>query len=340
MSFPKAAIFGCAGTQLSDAEQKFFEQHQPYGFILFARNCESPDQLRALVQQLTSTVQHGYAPILIDQEGGRVARLKPPHWKSHPAAWRFVELAEHSAEDAARACYLNARLIAAQLHDLGINTDCAPVADLRLEGAHDIIGDRAFGHTAQAIIPLARAQAQGLLDGGIMPVLKHIPGHGRALVDSHESLPVVDAEMETLREMDFRPFMALADLPMAMTAHIRYRAIDDALPATLSPAAIRLIREEIGFGGLLMTDDMSMKALKGDIGELSAQALGAGCDVVLHCNGQMEEMQHIAAMIGQMGSQSVARAQTAWSMKVAQPSTLIAEIERELAALLPAAMAA
>lgn len=339
MHAPKAAIFGCSGLELTADERQFFERVKPLGFILFARNCESPEQVKRLVADLKSTVPHTQVPVLIDQEGGRVARLKPPHWRAFPTAERFVNMAK-AGLSAERACYLNARLIAAELYALGINTNCAPVADLRLEGAHDIIGDRAFGSDAAGVVPLARAQAQGLMDGGVIPVLKHIPGHGRALVDSHESLPIVDVDYDTLDATDFAPFKALADLPMAMTAHVRYQALDADLPATLSPHAIRLIRETIGFGGLLMTDDMSMKALKGDIGELSAQALAAGCDVVLHCNGQMEEMQHIAAMIGDMGGEALARAQAAFGMIAASPAFELAAIESELVALMPEVRAA
>lgn len=339
MPSPKAAIFGCSGLVLTQDERTFFERQPPLGFILFARNCESPEQIRQLVADLRSTVPHNDVPVLIDQEGGRVARLRPPHWRAYPPAERFVSLAALHPDNAVRACYLNARLIAEELAALGINTNCAPVADLRLQGAHDIIGDRAFGHNAATIVPLARAQAQGLMDGGVMPVLKHIPGHGRAMVDSHESLPVVDADIETLQE-DFAPFKALADLPMAMTAHVRYQSIDADYPATLSPSAIRLIREEIGFDGLLMTDDMSMKALRGDLGELSTQALAAGCDVILHCNGQMEEMQHIASMIGEMGGDALRRAANAFASLNSIKVTDVAELQAELAHIMPHTQAA
>jgi beta-N-acetylhexosaminidase len=266
--------------------------------------------------------------------------LRPPHWRAYPPAEIFVNLSAHSQESAIRACYLNARLIAHDLSALGINTNCAPVADLRLQGAHDIIGDRAFGGTAHDIVPLARAQAQGLMDGGVIPVLKHIPGHGRAMVDSHHDLPIVAESLEVLDQSDFEPFRQLADLPMGMTAHIRYSAIDEAQPATLSPRAISLIREQIGFGGLLMSDDISMKALNGDLSELTAAALAAGCDVVLHCNGDMDEMQRVAKGARELDIAGQERAQRAFHAIGFAATTDVAAIETELASLLPQSAAA
>lgn len=327
---PAAVIFGCSDTVLTPQEQAFFKKTQPLGFILFARNCDNLEQIKVLVSALKSCVSHRNVPVLIDQEGGRVARLKPPQWRAYPPAERFTDMARLNPEAAARACYLNARLIAHDLATLGINTDCAPVADLRLDGAHDIIGDRAFGASAAEIAPLARAQANGLMEGGVIPVLKHIPGHGRALVDSHEDLPVVEADRATL-EADFAPFKELASLPMAMTAHIRYNAIDPAEPATLSPAAIALIRNEIGFDGLLMTDDMSMKALKGDIGDNAARAIAAGCDIALHCNGKMDEMEAIAAKVPLLSEEAVRRTQAAFAMISPPPAdhhAVLAELSR------------
>jgi len=327
----KAVFFGCESTTLGDAERAFFEAQQPLGFILFARNCESPVQVAELVRALKSTVSHKDVPVLIDQEGGRVARLKPPHWRAYPPAQVFVDMAKTRAEAAQRACYLNARLIAEELAGLGINTNCAPVADLRLTGAHDIIGDRAFGASADEIVPLARAQAQGLMDGGVMPVLKHIPGHGRALVDSHESLPIVEESLDTLSQTDFKPFVALADLPMGMTAHICYQCVDKDVPATLSPKTISLIRSTIGFDGVLMSDDVSMKALSGDLGQISRKALAAGCDVVLHCNGKMEEMQAVATGVGELSDAAKRRVSRAFE-RIAKPqpadaSVLLAEMD-------------
>ncbi|MCI5050379.1 MAG: beta-N-acetylhexosaminidase [Rickettsiales bacterium] len=340
MSSPSAVIYGCEGLSLSADERAFFADEQPLGFILFARNCDNPSQLSDLVASLKETVSHVDVPVLIDQEGGRVARLKPPHWRDYPAAERFVNLAKADEVQAVRACYLNARLMAEELHALGINTNCAPVADLRLEGAHDIIGDRAFGAGDEQIAPLAAAQAEGLMDGGVIPVLKHIPGHGRALVDSHESLPRVSEPLDVLKETDFKPFQSLGYIPMGMTAHIVYEAIDKDLPATLSPTAISLIRELIGFGGLLMTDDLSMKALQGNLGDLASQALKAGCDIVLHCNGKMDEMQSVARGVRALNDAGIARNERAFSMIDREEAIDVAAVESELAKLLDQAVAA
>ncbi len=332
MTLPTAVFFGCAALELSAQEIEFFTKVQPAGFILFSRNCESPEQIKALTQSLKSCVHHQNIPILIDQEGGRVQRLSNPHWRKYPPAERFASM-ENSA-DAIRACRLNARLMAHDLAALGINTDCAPVADLRINGAHSIIGDRAFGTCADDIVPLAMAQAQGLMDGGIIPVLKHIPGHGRALVDSHEDLPVVRESLDELMATDFEPFKRLNTLPMAMTAHIIYTAIDDILPATLSKPAIDVIRNQLGFDGLLMTDDLSMKALKGDLGKLCLQAIEAGCDIGLHCNGQMDEMQAIATHAPIMSERSFARMNKAFDVVVHTPNDNIHEVATQWAALL------
>lgn len=290
----KAVIFGLAGTILTDEERVFFTQHNPLGFILFARNCESPDQVRALTRDLRQLAGRSRLLILIDQEGGRVARLKPPHWRKAPPAAIFASLFAHSPEQARQATYLNARLIAQELFSLGITVNCAPMADIPVPGSHDIVGDRAFGTSPEQVVSLAREMARGLMDGGVLPVLKHIPGHGRAKVDSHESLPMVDASLSELRRTDFIPFRELKDIPLGMTAHILYTAIDEKAVATLSPVAIRLIREELGYEGLLMSDDLSMKALAGSFAELTQKTLSAGCDIILHCNGKMQEMQEIA----------------------------------------------
>lgn len=308
----KACILGCAGLTLSAQETAFFKEQQPLGFILFARNIDSPDQVKALVASMKDCVSHDEVPVLIDQEGGRVARLRPPHWPEFPPAEDFVNLATHNLPMGIRACELNAQAIAYELAALGINTNCAPVADLRIKDAHDIIGDRAFGSDPMRVVALAGAQAQGLMAGGVMPVLKHIPGHGRALVDSHEDLPVVDVDLPTLIRNDFMPFQMLADLPMGMTAHVRYDAIDNQAVATLSTKAIEVIRKRIGFNGLLMTDDMSMKALNGSLEENSRQALAAGCDVVLHCNGNMDEMQQVCAGTSALSDAALGRVAAAF----------------------------
>lgn len=307
----KAVIFGCAGTHLTDLERSFFKRHNPYAFILFARNCEDPEQVKQLVKDLRASVNNRPAPVLIDQEGGRVARFQPPHWREYPAARTLADAAGDDIALASELTYYNTRLIAQELLESDVNVDCLPLADVPVAGSHDIIGDRAYGNTPERVATLARAAAKGLLDGGVLPVLKHIPGHGRATVDSHEALPVVNASLDELRATDFVPFKALADLPLGMTAHVLYEAIDKENVATMSPTVIDLIRREIGFDGLLMTDDISMKALSGDIGELSKQAIAAGCDLVLHCNGDMSEMERVAEAVDTMSPETVRRAMAA-----------------------------
>ncbi|CAA7613969.1 Beta-hexosaminidase [Magnetospirillum sp. LM-5] len=294
-----AAILGCAGPTLTDEERRFFAATNPLGFILFARNIQSPDQVRALVADLRASVGRADAPVLIDQEGGRVQRLRPPHWRAAPTGMAFANLADQAL--AARLARLNFRLIGAELADLGIDVDCAPVLDVPVPGAHDVIGDRAYGTMPARIIALGRAVCDGLLDEGVLPVIKHIPGHGRALVDSHLDLPVVTASMAELEASDFAPFKALADQPWAMTAHVVYTAIDDGAPATLSAKVIgEIIRGIIGFQGVLISDDLSMKALGGSFSERTIRALDSGCDLVLHCNGDMDEMAEIAQQLPPM----------------------------------------
>ncbi|MCW5749304.1 MAG: beta-N-acetylhexosaminidase, partial [Alphaproteobacteria bacterium] len=276
-----AMIFGCAGHRLSADERSFFRDVDPLGFILFARNVATPAQLRALTSDLRDSVGRADAPVLIDQEGGRVARLKPPYWRVAPPAAVFGELYAREPETAVEAARLNARLIAADLTPLGIDVDCAPVLDVTVPGAHGVIGDRAFGVDPATVAALGRAQADGLLLGGVMPVMKHIPGHGRARADSHLELPVVEATRGELEASDFAPFRALADLPWAMTAHVLYRALSGNRPATTSDVVVRdIIRGHIGFDGLLLTDDLSMGALDGTCAERAAASLAAGCDVV------------------------------------------------------------
>ena len=292
---PRAVIFGCAGPELTDRERRFFAETEPLGFILFQRNCTDPAQVRRLVDQLRESIGRADAPVLIDQEGGRVLRLKPPHWRAAPAQGRFADLAGRDPDSAREAAYLNARLLAAELAELGITVDCAPVLDLRLPGAHEIIGDRALGSEPDQVTELGLAVAQGLLDGGVLPVVKHIPGHGRATVDSHHELPVVEAPRDVLEHTDFEPFRRLSSQPWAMTAHVVYEAIDPDWPASLSPQVIdEVIRGWIGFEGFLVSDDVTMKALKGDVGALSLAAVEAGCDAILHCNGDLHEMERVA----------------------------------------------
>ncbi len=286
---PRSVIFGCSGKTLTNEEKEFFRDARPFGFILFARNIENPEQVKALVAALKSCVSHEFIPVLIDQEGGRVARLKPPHWE-HPAPCGTFEC----EKDPAGAAYESAYNIGKELAELGINVDCAPMLDVRQTDAHDIVGDRAFSEDPKIVAGLGRSFAEGLMDTGVYPVIKHIPGHGRAKCDSHEDLPVVDASLEELRAVDFPPFIALNDAPFAMTAHIIYKAIDAENCATESKKVIELIRDEIGFKGLIMSDDLSMKALKGSFADRTRKSLDAGCDIVLHCNGDMKEMAEIA----------------------------------------------
>jgi beta-N-acetylhexosaminidase len=290
---PRAVILGCSGESLNAFERRFFRTADPLGFILFRRNCRAPDQVRGLVAELRDCVGRNDAPVLIDQEGGRVARLRPPHWRLYPSAASLASLPDPVAATAAR---LGARLIADDLVRLGITVDCLPVLDLPVGGADPVIGDRAYGNRPERIARLGRAVCAGLLEGGVSPVIKHIPGHGRARVDSHHACPVVDAGHEELSRTDFAPFRELAAMPWAMTAHIVYRAIDDTAPATLSRKVVtEVIRGEIGFDGVLVSDDLSMGALGGQIGERASRALAAGCDLALHCNGEPGEMEAVVA---------------------------------------------
>jgi beta-N-acetylhexosaminidase len=290
---PRALILGCAGERLDVAERDFFAAANPLGFVLFRRNCASPEQVRDLVAELRASVRRPDAPVLIDQEGGRVARLQPPCWRRYPAPAEIAALPDPLAEEAA---WLGARLIADDLAALGISVDCLPVLDLAVAGADPVIGDRAYGAGPQRVARLGRAVCLGLLDGGVLPVLKHIPGHGRAQVDSHFACPRVAAPRDELSRTDFAPFRALSDMPWAMSAHIVYAAIDESAPATLSPRIVGdIIRGEIGFEGVLVSDDLSMRALGGALAERAGRALAAGCDLVLHCNGERREMDEVAA---------------------------------------------
>jgi beta-N-acetylhexosaminidase len=322
-----AAVYDTEGTTLTADEKAFFKDVNPFGFILFARHCATPEDVKRLVGELKSLTGRDRLPILIDQEGGRVARLKPPHWNKYPPAAVFAGIASVDREKAHRAVYTNARLIANDLFNLGITVDCAPLADLPVEGAHDIIGDRAFGREAEQVIYLGRAMAAGLMEGGIVPVLKHLPGHGRAASDSHLELPVVHEPLDVLRATDFVPFKALANLPMAMTAHVVYTAIDDKRMATQSPAAIELIRNELGFKGLLFSDDISMKAMTGSLEERARSSLAAGCDVVLHCNASMAEKQEAARGVCELRGEALARAERAMA-SVKPPKTYDYEMAR------------
>ena len=336
MSNPRSrAIFGCAGAALAAEERDFFRDIQPWGFILFGRNVADPDQIRRLVADLRETVGDSSAPVLIDQEGGRVARLTPPHWKERPTAQVFADLHDRAPEEAREAAYLNARLIARDLTDLGINVDCLPVLDVPVEGAHDIIGDRAYGRDPSVIIDLGRAVIEGMIEGGVLPVMKHIPGHGRARADSHLDLPRVSATAEELSASDFVTFRSLAHCPLAMTAHVVYEAIDAQRPATTSPKVIRdVIRGEIGFDGLLMSDDLSMQALSGSLDHRAKASLFAGCDVVLHCNGNLAEMREIATELKPLEDIHLKRAEAALAHLSMPEEFDIQAAEAQLAALL------
>ena len=307
---PRAMVLGCAGAALDAAERRFMADADPAGFILFKRNCESPAQTRALIGSLREAVGRPDAPVLVDQEGGRVVRLGSPHWREPPAPALLGALAEIDETAGLRAAWLNARLVAADLHAPGFSVNCVPVLDLRYAGASKVVGDRSLGADPRAVARLGRAVADGLLAGGIVPAIKHLPGHGRAEADSHAVLPHIDAPLEALRARDFVPFQALRDLPVGLTAHVRYAALDPELPGTLSPEVIaRAVRGDIGFDGLLVTDDLSMGALTGSVGARAAAALAAGCDLALHCNGKREEMEDVAAAVPRLAGRALERFQ-------------------------------
>lgn len=321
-----ATILGCQGLELSASERSFFRSADPFGFIVFNRNLETPEQIRRLCDDLRDSVGRD-APILIDQEGGRVQRLRPPlatEWL--PA----LEEVQRAGANAAQVMHLRFAIIAAELRALGIDANCAPLGDIATPETHAVLLNRCYGETRDTVASVARAVMNALLGGGVLPVLKHIPGHGRANLDSHLDLPRVDASAQTLHSEDFAVFTALNDCPMGMTAHITYSALDDC-PATLSPKLINIIRQDIDFDGLLMTDDISMKALSGTLSELSRLSLDAGCDIVLHCNGNMDEMEDVVAAAGRLENQSATRAQRALdSRKTPEPvdkSTLAAQLE-------------
>ena len=315
----RAFISGCAGPELTAAERAFFAETQPWGLILFQRNCQSPEQLRKLTADFRAVVKRKDAPVLIDQEGGRVQRMKPEAnaaWPKYPSAAQYGKLYARDPMHALRTARNVGRLMANDLADVGISVNCLPVLDVPQDGSHAVISDRAY-HTEPAIIlALSRAHVAGFMDGGILPVMKHIPGHGRAKVDSHKELPVVSADRAALEATDFHCFAGFADCPMAMTAHVVYQAIDPLRPATLSARVLRdVVRKQIGFAGLLMSDDLSMHALGGGFSDRAHAALDAGCDVVLHCNGVMDEMQQVANATISLKGKSMARAKSALRQK-------------------------
>ena len=308
----KAFITGVAGTNLSAEERSFIATERPWGFILFKRNVADPAQVTALTDQLRAAVGEPNAPVLIDQEGGRVQRLSPPHWPLYPPGAAFGSLYDIDAALGLRAALLSARLIGDDLAELGVTVDCLPLADVPVAGADAVIGNRAYGTEPAKVSAIARAVTVGLAQGGILPVLKHIPGHGRATADTHLRLPVVDTAQAELEKTDFAAFRPLVDLPMAMTAHVVFSAYDPAHPATTSATMIEtVIRGLIGFQGLLMSDDVSMNALAGSIAERTRAIFAAGCDLVLHCNGKLDEMREVASETPELSGKALIRAERA-----------------------------
>ncbi|SFS08748.1 glycoside hydrolase family 3 N-terminal domain-containing protein [Yoonia litorea] len=324
-----AAIFGVEGTALTDWEHDFFRHAPPFGFIVFARNIETPDQVRRLTDDLREITTET-TPILIDQEGGRVQRMRAPHWREYlPALDQMAR-----ARDPMRAQWIRNRLIAAELMDIGITANCAPLGDIATPHTHPVLRNRLYGDDAETVTEAARACADAHLHGGVLPVLKHIPGHGRATIDSHLDLPRVTADRATLSAQDFATFRALNDLPMGMTAHLVFEDIDPSGPATTSLRMIDLIRNDIGFDGLLMTDDLSMEALSGTVAERSRASIAAGCDVILHCNGEAAEIEAVTEAAGQLSPQAQIRAQRALACAKPPQHIDIPELEAELEALL------
>jgi len=313
----RACIFGISSPAITIDERAFLREAEPFGLILFRRNVDTPEQLRRLTAEFREIVGRD-APVLIDQEGGRVQRLRPPHWPSYPPGAAYGRLYQEAPDEALAAARLGARLIANDLHALGIDVDCLPLGDVPVAGADAVIGDRAYGDNAEQVSRIALALAEGLLQGGVLPVLKHLPGHGRATADSHLALPIVAADRDSLEASDFAAFRPLKALPLGMTAHVVFSAIDPVAPATTSAIMVGdVIRGAIGFEGLLMSDDVSMKALSGSLAARTGAALAAGCDVVLHCNGQMPQMQEIAAACPMLTGRAAERAQSALAQRIA-----------------------
>jgi len=317
----RALITGVSGPELNAAEREFIRAQRPWGFILFKRNIETPGQVAYLITEMRNELAWPDAPVLIDQEGGRVQRLGPPHWPIYPAGAVFGRLYDLDPALGLSAARLSGRLIAADLSDLGVSVDCLPLADVPVTGANAVIGDRAYGTKPGKVAAIARAVTEGLEQGGILPVLKHIPGHGRATADTHFGLPVVETPKAELERTDFAAFQKLADLPMAMTAHVVFSALDPALPATTSATIIeQVIRGVIGFQGLLMSDDLSMSALAGSMAERTRAVFASGCDMVLHCNGKIAEMAEVARETPELSGKALERAGRALaSRKAPQP---------------------
>jgi beta-N-acetylhexosaminidase len=329
----RAFITGLSGPVITPDEAAFLREAQPWALILFKRNVSDPEQLRALTASFREIVGRD-APVLVDQEGGRVQRLGPPHWPTYPAGAVYGRIFDRDSAAGLEAADLGARLIAADLREVGIDTDCLPLADIPVDGADAVIGDRAYGRSPDKVAALARAVAEGLLAGGVLPVLKHIPGHGRATADSHHKLPVVETDRATLERTDFAPFRALSELPLGMTAHVVFSAIDPVAPVTTSAIMVgEVIRRFIGFSGLLMGDDVSMGALSGTLSERARASLHAGCDMVLHCNGNMSEMKEVAAAVPVLEGLSLQRAQAALARRSSPEPMNIADMRRRFAEL-------
>jgi beta-N-acetylhexosaminidase len=340
MTPPRAVIFGCTGPDLTADERAFFREADPLGFILFARNIDTPDRARRLVDDLRTSVGRAEAPVLIDQEGGRVARLRPPHWRKAPPARLLGELYARDPERGLDATRLNSHLLAADVASIGCDVDCLPVLDIAFAETHAVIGDRAYAAQPEPVAALGRAAAEGLLAEGVMPVIKHVPGHGRATADSHHSLPKVDAPRATLERFDFLPFKLLSDLPWAMTAHVLYTAIDPQRALTVSAGGVKdVVRGHIGFDGLLLSDDLSMQALGGSLGERAWGALAAGCDIALHCNGRMDEMREVMGQAGPMTEAAVRRFEAGRQYLARHRDSFggkdLADAARRLSSLLP-----
>jgi beta-N-acetylhexosaminidase len=331
----RAFITGVSGLELGADERQFIRAERPWGFILFKRNIDTPAQVTSLVQELREAVGNPDAPVLIDQEGGRVQRLGPPHWPAYPPGAVFGALYDIEPKLGFQAARLSSRLIAADLIDLGVTVDCLPLADVPVDGSDAVIGNRAYGTEPAKVAAIARAVTDGLVEGGVLPVLKHIPGHGRATADSHFRLPTVDTPRQELERTDFAAFQPLADLPMAMTAHVVFSALDPAHPATTSATIIsQVIRGVIGFQGLLMSDDVSMNALAGTIAERTRAIVTAGCDMILHCNGKLDEMRDVARETPELTGEALERAKRALASRH-QPQPLDRQAARaELDALI------
>lgn len=330
----RAFITGLSGPEITADERAFLREAAPWGLILFKRNIENPDQIRRLTAEFRGIAGRD-APVLVDQEGGRVQRLGPPHWPAYPPGAVFGRLYGLDRAQALAAVSLGARLMATDLRAIGIDVDCLPVADVPVAASDPVIGDRAYGDTPAQVSALAGAAADGLLKGGVLPVVKHLPGHGRATADSHLALPVVETDRETLEATDFEAFRPLAALPLGMTAHVVFSAIDPVAPATTSAIMVKdVIRRSIGFKGLLMSDDVSMKALSGPLAGRAGAVIAAGCDIVLYCNGDLAEMWQVAQASPVLAGDAARRADAALALRMAPESIDIGEARSRFSSMI------